>query len=301
VGAALAAGLLLAPLTACAPAERTDPPPAGDATRGAALFAIAGGCGCHTPEQGPVGAGGVAIATPFGTFYSTNVTSDRATGIGAWSDAEIERAIRQGTLPDGAVETPVMPYYEYAGLADADVRDLIAYLRTLPAAAQRNRAHEPTLPFPRLAYRGWRLLYGPRAAAPATAPTDGVERGRYLTDHVAICGDCHTPRTRFGALDASLYLAGTDDGPGDEVVPNITPDPATGIATWSADDIANLLATGFKPDFDNVQGSMAHVIDGVAGGPGYARAPAGDLRAIAAYMKTVPAIPHAVHAKDDAH
>src|SRR4051812_38810124 len=100
----------------------------GDPDRGRAVFALAGGCGCHTPEKGPVGAGGVEIKTPFGTFYSSNVTSDAEAGIGAWSDLEIARAIRGGNLRDGSVEAPVMPYEEYAGMADDDLRDLIAYL-----------------------------------------------------------------------------------------------------------------------------------------------------------------------------
>lgn len=266
----------------------------GDAERGEVVFALAGGCGCHTPEKGPVGAGGVEIETPFGTFYSSNVTPDPAHGIGAWSDEEIARAIRGGTLRDGSVEAPVMPYQEYAGMADDDLRDLIAYLRTLPPASSVNRAHEVDLPLPRLAFRAWRILFAGRAVAPETAPRDGTTRGRYLADHVSICGDCHTPRTRFGALDGAMYLAGTPLGPGGELVPNITTDDETGIGKWSADDIASLLQLGMKPDLDNVQGAMAEVIDGTAGAPGYGKAPATDLQAIAVYMKTVPPIDHLV-------
>lgn len=269
----------------------------GDAARGEQVFAIAGGCGCHTPEKGPVGAGGVEIATPFGTFYSTNVTSDPTHGIGAWSDEEIARAIRSGTLRDGSVEAPVMPYQLYAGMADDDLRDLIAYLRTLPAAPVANREHQVDLPLPRLAFRAWRLLFAGSTTAPEVAPRDGVTRGRYLTDHVSICGDCHTPRTRFGALDAAMYLAGTPDGPGGERVPNITSDAKTGIGEWDVDEITSLLQLGMKPDLDNVQGSMAEVIDGIAGAPGYGKAPEADLHAIAAYLKTVPPIDHAVASK----
>jgi len=266
----------------------------GDPARGEQVFALAGGCGCHTPEQGPVGAGGVEIETPFGTFFSTNVTPDREHGIGDWTDEEIARAIRVGTLPGGDVEPPVMPYQLYAGMADDDLRDLIAYLRTLPPAAVENRPHQVKLPLARLAFRAWRILFAGHTMPPETAPTEVVARGRYLTDHVAICGDCHTPRNRFGALDAALYLAGTPDGPGGEEVPNITPDQKTGIGSWGVDDITSLLQMGMKPDFDNVQGSMAEVIDGIAGGPGYGKAPEGDLRAIAEYLKTIPPIAHEV-------
>jgi mono/diheme cytochrome c family protein len=265
----------------------------GDPGRGKAVFALAGGCGCHTPDKGPVGAGGVEIKTPFGTFYSSNVTPDSETGIGAWTDLEIARAIRSGTLRDGTVEAPVMPYEEYAGMADDDLRDLIAYLRSLPPAQSRNRAPQVDLPLPRLAFRAWRLLFARSPGAPERAPGDGVARGRYLADHVGICGDCHTPRTRFGALDQAMYLAGTRLGP-DELVPNITTDVETGIGKWSAGDIVTLLQYGMKPDFDNVQGAMAEVIDGHAGAPGLGMAPEEDLKAIADYLKTVPPIHHVV-------
>jgi mono/diheme cytochrome c family protein len=266
----------------------------GDSGRGAVVFAMAGGCSCHTGKDGPVGAGGAEIKTPFGTFYGTNITPDPDTGIGRWSDAEIVAAIRTGDTRGQGVEAPVMPYYRYAGMADVDVRDLVAYLRTVPAVRRENRAAEVSIPFPRLAYRAWRVLFAPWAAAPAAAPTDPLARGRYLVDHVAICIDCHTPRTRFGALDTSLYLAGTDDGPGGDAVPNITADRETGIGTWTEDDIVRLLQTTMKPDTDNVQGLMAEVIDGVAGASGYARAPEAELRSIAKYLKTVPPIRHQV-------
>lgn len=266
----------------------------GDPARGEKVFAMAGGCGCHTPAKGSVGAGGVEIDTPFGKFFSTNITPDPQHGIGAWTDEEIANAIRAGTLRSGDVEPPVMPYQLYAGMADDDLRDLIAYLRTLPAAPVENRPHQVKLPLPRLAFRAWRILFAGHTASPERAPTEIVARGRYLTDHVAICGDCHTPRTRFGALDAAMYLAGTAEGPGGEAVPNITPDDKTGIGSWGRDDIVSLLQMGMKPDFDNVQGAMADVIDGIAGGPGYGKAPEHDLKAVAEYLKTIPPISHVV-------
>ncbi len=277
---------------ACTP-EAPDVGGTGDAVRGKEVAAIAGGCGCHTPENGPVGAGGVEIETPFGVFYSTNITSDSTAGIGDWSDAEIEGALRRGVLRDGSVEAPVMPYPLYGGMADEDVRDLIAWLRRLPASATKNRLHEVSLPLPRLAFWGWRTLFAPTVAAPAKAPASGVERGEYLVHRVAICGDCHTPRNAFGVSDASNYLAGVNDGPIGKV-PNITPDPATGVGEWDEADMISLLQDGMQPDLDNVQGKMGDVVDGVAGGPGYFEARDSDLKAIAEYLKTVPAISHRV-------
>jgi mono/diheme cytochrome c family protein len=129
--------------------------------------------------------------------------------------------------------------------------------------------------------------------SPPTAPAEGVERGRYLADHVSLCSDCHTPRTRLGAVDRSLYMAGTAEGPGGNPVPNITPDE-TGIAGWDASDIAAVLESGMLPNFDNVQGAMAEVVDGVAGGPGYKDTSEFDRRAIAGYVLGLPPIAHDV-------
>lgn len=273
--------------------------PGGDPARGAVVFALAGGCGCHTPDGGPPGAGGTEIPTPFGKFHATNLTSDREHGLGAWSDDEIDRAIRRGELRDGSVESPVMPYYRYAGMSDHDARDLVAYLRTLPASPVANRPAEGELPLPRLAYRAWRLLFAGPTTAPAEAPAGGVERGAYLAHHVAICGDCHTPRDRFGVSVPALELAGVPGGGPLPWAPNVTPDRETGVGDWDESDLANLLETGFTPEYDNVQGAMAEVVEGKAGAPGYARAPASDRAAIAAWMKTIPAIHRAVR-KDGA-
>jgi mono/diheme cytochrome c family protein len=266
---------------------------AGDVARGRALFATAAGCNCHTPAEGPIGAGGGEVPTPFGTFYGSNITPDAETGIGAWSDDEIAAAVRDGDARGKGVESPAMPYYQYAGMTDGDVADLIAYLRSLPPVRRPNRPHEGELPLARLAYRAWRLLFVSTTLHPAAAPPAGVERGRYLVDHVAICVDCHTPRNRLGVPIRSQYLAGTADGPGGEAVPNITPH-ATGIGEWSEDEITNLLTMGMLPNFDNVQGLMAEVIDGRGGGPGYKDAPLADRRAIAQYLHTVPAIDNAI-------
>lgn len=261
--------------------------------RGREVFALAGGCGCHNMADGTVGSGGREIKTPFGTFYGTNITPDRETGIGDWSDDEIIAAIRDGYARGKGVEAPVMPYYQYAGMSDADVRALVAYLRTLPPVRRENREADVSLPFPRLAYRAWRLLFAPRVTAPAETPTDPLERGRYLTDHVSICGDCHTPRNRLGAPRADFYLAGTEDGPDGNAVPNITPDAETGLAKWREGSFVEVLQTGMLPNADNVQGMMAEVIDGY-GGPGYSDAPESELRSIAKYMKSVPPVRHDV-------
>jgi mono/diheme cytochrome c family protein len=252
---------------------------------------MAGGCGCHTSLEGPIGAGGGKVPTPFGIFYGTNITPDTDTGIGAWTDAEIVAAIRDGWLPDGRAESPAMPYYRYAGMADQDVADLIAFLRSLPPVRRSNKDHEVDLPLARFAYRAWRFLFVEETDAAVNAPAEAVDRGRYLVNHVAICGDCHTPRSRLGNEDRSRYLAGTTDGPAGATIPNITPH-RSGIGEWDPADIVSVLTFGMLPNFDNVQGLMAEVVDGKAGAPGYKDAPKSDLEAVAAYVDSIPPIDH---------
>ena len=266
----------------------------GHAERGANLFALAGGCSCHTTEDGPVGAGGREIPTPFGTFYSTNITPDEETGIGAWSNEEIIAAVRDGEMRGKGVEAPVMPYYRYFGMTDRDAGDLVVYLRTLPAVRQSNRTAEVSIPLARLSYRVWRLLFAARIERQLERPQEQQELGRYLTDHVSICGDCHTPRNLLGVPRHNLYLAGTKNGPLGKRIPNITPDRRTGIADWTEYDMMNILSTGMLPNFDNVQGLMKEVVDGRGGGPGYGDANRDDLRAIAQYVLSVPALAHDV-------
>lgn len=269
---------------------------AGDSTRGKIVFTLAAGCGCHTSADGPVGAGGGKVPTPFGTFYGPNITPDAEAGIGKWSDDEIAAAIRGGIARGKGIESPAMPYYQYAGMSDADLADLIAYLRSLPAVRRENRPAEGELPLARVAYRAWRGLFFRPEPAPALPPGAGAGRGRYLVDHVSICVDCHTPRSRLGVPERSMYLAGVTHGPGGDAIPNITPH-ATGIGDWDVEDIYNVLTSGMLPNFDNVQGLMADIVSGHGGGPGLKDAPEADRRAIAAYVKTVPAIDNVVQDK----
>ena len=289
--------IVLALLTAAMPR----PAPAEEAdlvARGRYVFALAGGCGCHTAEGGQVNAGGRPLKTPYGTFYGTNITPDPTHGIGKWTDRQIIDSIRLGVRPDGSVLSPVMPYPAFSGMSDEDVTALVAYLRTVPAVAWANQPHDLSLPFTGLAMRVWRWLFFDPGTAPARTPTEGVERGHYISEHVAHCQECHTPRTRFGTLDRSLYLAGNQAGIDGEVTPNITPDTKTGIGDWEEDEIVSLLQTGFRPNFDNVQGLMALVIEGVPAG-GYKDMSAEDVSAVARYLKSVPPIVHRVEKEKD--
>jgi mono/diheme cytochrome c family protein len=127
-------------------------------------------------------------------------------------------------------------------------------------------------------------VFGRFTTSPPQAPKSGIERGRYLVDHVSLCGDCHTPRNSIGTPNRSLYLAGVGAkaGPLGETMPNITPDKETGIGDWKREDIAELLLSGTKPDLDNVQGLMAEVVE-----HGYKNMTREDALAIADYLKSV--------------
>ncbi len=254
--------------------------------QGQYVFALAGGCGCHTAAKGSTNAGGRWIETPYGRFYGTNITPDPVHGIGTWTDREIIDAIRLGVKPDGTVMSPVMPYPALGGMTDEDATALVAFLRSLEPVAQENLPHEVSLPFSGLAMRAWRWLFFEPVETRSAAWADPIARGRYISEHLAHCQECHTPRTVFGTLDRTRDLAGNPAGIDGEVAPNITPDDETGIGRWSEGEIVSLLRTGFLPNFDNVQGLMAVVIDGVPGG-GYKDMTDEDAHAVAAYLKSV--------------
>lgn len=273
--------LLLACTVGAAAAE-------SDAARGGYLL-HAGGCiTCHTAKGGTELAGGRAIATPFGTFYSPNITPDPESGIGGWSDAAFVGALKHGRRPAGGRYYPVFPYTTYTHMRDADALAIKAYLDSLPPVANRVPPHDLWPPFAwRWTMQIWQALFFDAAPGwrPDPAQPPQAQRGQYLVQALAHCGECHTPRNVFGALDRDRWLAGTLDGPDGELVPNITPDRDTGIGKWSEGDVVTLLRDGLKPDYDDVQGSMAEAVrDGLS----HLSEP--DLVAIAAYLKTVPPV-----------
>jgi mono/diheme cytochrome c family protein len=266
------------------PAGAADPDPA----RGAYLAAAAGCETCHTDKEhhGPPYAGGRALETQFGTFYSPNITPDPETGIGDWSEAQFLRALREGVGPDGANYFPVFPYPSFTGITDEDARAIKAYLFSLPPVRQVNRAHDVSFPFSwRFLQTGWKLLFfNPGQFRPAPQRSAAYNRGAYLVTAVAHCGECHTPRNWLGAMESDRFLAGNPHGPDGKKVPNITPDPRTGIGEWSEDDIVGLLTDGHTPDLDFVGGAMAEIVRNTS------RLDDADRRAIAVYLKSVPAI-----------
>lgn len=261
----------------------------GMVERGEYLFRAAGGCSCHTDlaRGGAFLAGGRPLKTPFGTFYTPNITPDRDTGIGGWSAADFARAMRHGIAPDGSHYFPSFPYTAFTNITDADLEAMKAYLDTVPPVRRTNTPHDVAPPF------GWRFIVGPwkwlyferGPYAPDAGRSETWNRGAYLATALGHCGECHTPRTLLGGLDRDMWFAGVKDGPEGELVPNITPHGETGIGRWSAGDIATLLETGLKPDFDDVQGLMEEAV-----GNGFKYLARDDRMAIAEYVLSLPGI-----------
>jgi mono/diheme cytochrome c family protein len=273
-------------------AAQGTPSSAAEVARGRYVFGATGGCGCHTVPKGQINAGGRRYDGPFGTVYSTNITPDRQTGIGDWTDDQIIAAIRLGRRPSGERLIPVHPYPVFNGMAAEDLRALVAYLRNLPAVNRPNQPKRITMPlFESVFLPAWLTAFAPRETPPATAPTSGLGRGEYLVRAVGHCGECHTPRGMTNATDNSRFLAGNPKGPEDSVVPNLTPDKDTGL-TWSEEEIAEYLGTGNKPDGDVAGGLMDEMIQGTAAG--YKDLTKEDRLAIARYLQTVPAVKNKV-------
>jgi len=174
-------------------------------------LAIAGNCvACHTKPGGQPHAGGLKFDTPFGVLYSTNITPDRATGIGSWSLAQFSAALRSGTRPNGEHLYPVFPYTAYTKLTDADVAALYAYFKSLKPVSQRPPANEMRFPFGERALLGpWKSLFFEDARFVRKAERSAEwNRGAYLVEALGHCSACHSPRNALGAEDANFLMTG---------------------------------------------------------------------------------------------
>ena len=257
--------------------------------RGEYLFKAASCAGCHTAvkPKGKFLAGGRPLETPFGAFFPPNITSDPEFGIGKWQFQDFVRAMRDGKGPDGTIYFPAFPYPSYTGMTDADLADLWAYLRTVPAVAEPAPGHDLDFPFNiRLLVWPWRWLYfeAGGAAIDQSRPAEW-QRGSYLVRSVSHCGECHTPRNLLGGLDASRELGGNSAGPDGKGIPNISPHAQKGIGEWGVDDIESYLELGVLPDGDFAGGKMVEVIENSTG-----MMTAADRKAIAVFVKSVPSV-----------
>lgn len=261
--------------------------PGGDKTVERGEYLVhAGGCiTCHTAEEEdavPL-AGGRALESPYGTFYAPNITPDVETGIGGWSDEDFVSAFWNGVSPDGDHYFPAFPYTAYTGVTRDDLLAIKAYLFSLEPARKAAPEHELSFIASRFGAGLWKSRYfEPGRFEPEPAASDDWNRGAYLVRHLGHCGECHTPRGRFGVLRRDQALTGDPEGPGGEEVPNITADTEEGIGSWSTGDIEYFLEIGMEPDGDFVGGLMAEVIENCT-----SQLTEEDRHAIAVYLKSV--------------
>lgn len=255
------------------------------AERGAYLARAADCAPCHSTPGGPPFSGGRAFNLPFGTIYSANITPDRTAGIGAWTDAEFIRAVKHGQSRDGDRLYPAMPYPSYAAMTDDDVRAIRAYLQTVSPVSARTPANTLGFPF------GWRPLMGvwnwffakEGEFRPNTDRSPAWNRGAYLAEALGHCGDCHTTRNIGYGLNNRRKYAGAVTG--GWKAHNITSDKQAGIGAWSDAALTSYLTTGFAPGHGAANGPMGEAVD-----HGLRYLTPGDIQAMIAYLRTVPAI-----------
>jgi fructose 5-dehydrogenase cytochrome subunit len=250
-------------------------------------LAIAADCGaCHSAPNGKPFAGGLPIGTPLGTIYSTNITPSANFGIGRYTEEEFSRALRRGIRSDGAHLYPAMPYTSYARFTDEDTHALYLYF-TKAVEPVDARGPETELPFPmniRLSMLGWNILFlDTQVFAPDQQQSAQWNRGAYLVEGAAHCGTCHTPRGFLMQEQTGRALSGAQVGPW--YAPNITSDPASGIGSWSREELAAYLRNGHLRGKAQAAGSMGEAVE-----HSFQYLSADDIDSIATYIKTVPPI-----------
>ena len=269
------------------------PPHTPNLANGETMFNIGGCSSCHAvPNDNPEKVdrtrlgGGLALKSPFGVFYAPNISSDARGGIGNWSEANFVTALWKGTSDHGTNLYPAFPYTSYRYMRLDDVRDLFAYLKTLPPVPARSRRHELSFPFNERRLLGiWKLLFfGEGSFVPDPSKSAQYNRGAYLVNGPGHCAECHSPRNVLGGIIESQRFAGGPSPDGSDWVPNITP---VGLQRddekWSEKDIASFLDGGMMPSGDFAGGTMAEVIKSTS-----LLSPE-DRAAIASYVAALPA------------
>ncbi|MBB4066583.1 cytochrome c [Gellertiella hungarica] len=259
--------------------------PSGDPERGKLVF-LAGQCAsCHAspgqPDRLKLG-GGIAIASPYGTFRAPNISPHPADGIGRWSPEAFGNALVSGVSPAGEHYYPVFPYIGYTAMKVQDIADLYAYMKTLPPVSGRAPDHDlPAIFRIRRAIGLWKLAFFRERQSKATMTGEPVhDRGGYLSETLLHCAECHSSRNVFGAVSKATRFAGGPDPEDTGFVPNITPGR---IGAWSEEDLVRMMQTGQTPGHGRVGSSMADVVVNLRG------LPRDDLVAIARYIKSLPA------------
>jgi mono/diheme cytochrome c family protein len=259
-------------------------PHSPDLANGKQMFLIGGCSSCHAmPKQDDSTrlGGGLALVSSFGTFYVPNISADTRDGIGGWTEAQFVTALSKGSSPEGEHLFPIFPYTSYRWMKFDDLRDLFAYIKTLPPVAGKARDHD--LPFPyniRRLVGGWKLLYmdgGPVTSDPSQSAQ--WNRGAYLVNGPGHCAECHSPRNRVGAIVTGKRFSGRPAPSGQGGFPNIT---QLKLQKWSEAEIAETLETGMTADGDRVGGPMVEVVHNTS------QLSAEDRAAMATYIKSLP-------------
>ena len=257
--------------------------PAAEQIRRGEYLARAADCiACHTADKQRPFAGGVPFKTAFGTLYSPNITPDRDTGIGRWTDADFLRALHEGKDDQGQHLYPAFPYTAYTLLSSEDVLAIKAYLFSQTPIAYRPPENRLRFPFNhRWLLTAWnRLYFEPGRFQSDLAKSSQWNRGAYLVEALGHCAECHTPRTALGGLKNQPYAGAHIQG---WYAYNITPDVNGGIGSWRADEIVRYLSTGVVPGKASASGPMAEVVENSTRYLSQA-----DLAAMAAYLRNLP-------------
>ncbi|HEX3882108.1 MAG TPA: cytochrome c [Stellaceae bacterium] len=273
-----------APRPAFSPAQAEELEQPGDPAKGQTVFDAAGCASCHaSPGQDDrrrLG-GGLALASPFGIFRVPNISPDPNDGIGRWRTIDLANALISGVSPKDQHYYPALPYVDYTHMRMEDLRDLMAYLKTLPPVEGKPPPHELYFPFNIRRLVGlWKLLYldtAPIRDDPGQTPA--WNRGRYLVEALGHCDECHSSRNLAGAIKENTRFAGGPDPEGVGYVPNITPG---GIGDWSQDDIVRALTDGRTPQGHVLGSTMADIVTNMAA------LPAEDRNAVATFIKSLP-------------
>jgi mono/diheme cytochrome c family protein len=253
--------------------------------RGEYLVRAADCMACHTEPGGQAYAGGLAIPLPFGTLYSTNITADKETGIGDYSDQDFLNAVQRGIRRDGVRLYPAMPYPSYTYMTDADALAIKAYLFSLAPVHSSNRPDTLTFPFnQRWSMVIWSFFFNAGSRfAPNTAQSVEWNRGAYLAEALAHCGECHTPRNLAFALDNRKKFAGAVTAGWRAF--NITSDKGSGIGAWSDDEVFAYLSTGHATGRGTAAGPMGEAVD-----ISFSQMAPADIHALVSYLRSVPAV-----------
>ena len=273
---------------------------ADEIQQGAYLVKIAGCADCHTVSYDKPMAGGLRLQTPFGDFFTPNITPDPDTGIGRWTERQFHDALHFGLSPQNTIYYPAFPYRSFAKISDRDLHRIYLYFQTLTPIVNPNRAHQLKIPFnQRWLLVFWRWLYfNGRKTNRAENIKDGVgpfipdvtrsprwNRGAYVVEALAHCTECHTPRNSLGHLVTALWMSGTSDLLTGNI-PNITPDLQTGLGRWKIENWMVFLTAGLTPELHTPSHEMAAVIQNTSSLTEH------DRQAMVEYLTSLPPVHH---------